>query len=301
MSAVQTSGDHRGIVLGLAAYASFSFSDAFIKLLEGSLPVFQLMFLGALLGLIALPFVKLPGERWRDLVRPRLPRIWWGRVAAGAVNTIGALLAFTRLPMAEAFALIFLMPIFVTLLSVLVLREHVGWRRWTAVIAGFIGVLVVLRPGFRALHVGHVGALVCGLAGAMGVILVRLAGDREQRLTLYGNNLIGNVLLAGGLMLPQMTWPSAVQWGQVLGYGLLSALGTVLLMYATLAAPVSRVASTQYSQMLWAVLLGSTLFHERLDAMAWIGISIILASGLFTVLREEHVTGWWRRMCMLLP
>ena len=65
--------------------------------------------------------------------------------------------------MAEAFALIFLLPIFVTILSVLVLKEHVGWRRWSAVVAGFVGVLVVLRPGFRVLGIGHLAAIVCGL------------------------------------------------------------------------------------------------------------------------------------------
>ena len=101
---------------------------------------------------------------------------------AGAVNNLGALLAFTHLPMAEAFALIFLMPIFVTLLSVVVLREHVGWRRWLAVVAGFAGVLVVLRPGFRELHIGHLGGIICGLAGACGVVLMRRVGDREHRL-----------------------------------------------------------------------------------------------------------------------
>ncbi|PJK09510.1 EamA family transporter [Lysobacteraceae bacterium NML120232] len=291
----------KGVLLGLAAYAAFSFSDAFIKLLKGGVPLLQLMFMGALLGLLALPWVKQPGERWLDLFRPRLRGVWIARVVFGAINAFGALLAFTHLPMAEAFALIFLMPIFVTLLSVLVLKEQVGWRRWLAVLAGFAGVLVVLRPGFRELYWGHAGAIVCGLAGAVGVILVRLAGNREHRLTLYGTNLIGNLLIAGILMLPQMTLPTPLQWGYVLGYGLLAALGTVLLLYATLATEVNHVAPTQYSQMLWAVLLGAWWFDDRVDALTWLGIGIILAAGLFTVIREQHVTGWWRRMRMLLP
>ncbi|RMH93069.1 DMT family transporter [Lysobacter pythonis] len=291
----------RGVLLGLAAYAAFSFSDAFIKLLKGGVPLFQLMFMGAALGLLALPFVRRPGERWRDLVRPKLPAIWWARVVCGAVNTLGALVAFTRLPMAEAFALIFLMPLFVTLLSVLVLREQVGWRRWLAVVLGFAGVLVVLRPGFRELHAGHAGAVVCGLAGATGVILVRLAGGREHRLTLYGTQLVGNLLIAGVLMWPALRMPDATQWLHALGFGLLSALGTVLLMYATLATPVNHVAPTQYSQMLWAVLLGALLFRDRVDALTWLGIAIIVGAGLFTLIGEEHVTGWWRRMRMLSP
>lgn len=291
----------RGVLLGLAAYAAFAFSDAFIKLLKGGLPMFQLMFIGAALGLLALPFVRQPGERWRYLLQPKLPKIWLARIVSGAVNTFGALVAFTHLPMAEAFALIFLMPMFVTLLSVIVLKEQVGWRRWLAVLVGFIGVLVVLRPGFRELHTGHVAAIACGLAGATGVILVRLAGGREHRLTLYGTNLIGNLLIAGLLMWPALVMPDARQWGYAAGFGLLSALGTVLLLYATLATQVNHVAPTQYSQMLWAVLLGALLFQDRVDALTWLGIAIIIAAGLFTLIREEHVTGWWRRMRMLLP
>ena len=129
---------HQGVLLGLAAYAAFSFSDAFIKLLEGQLPTFQLMFMGAALGVLALPFVKQPGERWRYLVQPRHRGIYFLRMLSSAINNLGAIVAFTHLPMAEAFALIFLMPIFVTLLSVLVLGEHVGWRRWWCCVRAFV-------------------------------------------------------------------------------------------------------------------------------------------------------------------
>ena len=292
---------HQGMLLGLAAYAAFSFSDAFIKLLEGQLPVFQLMFMGAALGLLALPFVKQPGEQWRYLIQPRHRGIYFLRMLSGAVNNLGAIVAFTHLPMAEAFALIFLMPIFVTLLSVLVLGEHVGWRRWSAVIVGFIGVLMVLRPGFRELNIGHLGGIVCGLAGACNVVLMRKVSDGEHRLTLFGTTIIGNLLMAGVLMWPSLQVPTTTQWFYAAGFGLLSALGVVLLMYATLATAVSNVAPTQYTQMLWAVWLGWWLFDDYVDAWTWLGIVIILAAGLFTVLREERVTGWWHKMRMLLP
>ena len=291
----------RGVLLGLAAYASFSFSDAFIKLLEGQLPTFQLMFMGAALSLLALPVVKQPGERWRYLVQPRHRGIYLLRMLAGAINNLGAIVAFTHLPMAGAFALIFLMPIFVTLLSVLVLGEHVGWRRWSAVIAGFIGVLVVLRPGFRELNIGHLGGIVCGLAGACNVVLMRKVGDGEHRLTLFGTTIIGNLLMAGVLMWPELQAPTMTQWSYAAGFGLLSVLGVILLMYATLATAVNHVAPTQYTQMLWAVWLGWWWFDDQVDAMTWLGIVIILAAGLFTVLREERVTGWWHKMRMLLP
>jgi S-adenosylmethionine uptake transporter len=198
--------------------------------------------------------------------------------------------------MAETFALIFLMPIFVTVLSVIFLKEHVGWRRWSAVFAGFIGVLVVLRPGFRQLGLGHFAAIACGMAGAVSVVALRMAGAHEKRVSLYGAGVIGPLVVGGLLMLPSFTWPSLHQWGLLAGYGLLAGLAGVLLMLATQLIPANRVAPTQYSQMLWAIGFGYWLFGDTLDWPMLIGIVLILGAGLFTLVREEQVTSWWRRV-----
>jgi S-adenosylmethionine uptake transporter len=285
----------KGVLLGFMAFAAFTLSDAFVKLLRGSLPPYEAVFFGAVLGLTALPFIKGRGDRWRDVVRAQRQGLWLVRAIASATGSIAAVVAFTALPMAEAFALIFLLPIFVTILSVLVLKEHVGWRRWSAVVAGFIGVLVLLRPGFRVLGIGHLAAIICGLSGAISMIALRMAGPHEKRITLYGAGMIGSLLFAGLMMLADFRWPGLVQWLFLLGYGLLAALASVLLMLATQRAPANHVAPTQYSQMLWAVLLGYVLFHDRLDWPMAIGIAIILGAGLFTFVREDKVTRWWKR------
>ncbi|KZC34911.1 MULTISPECIES: DMT family transporter [Rhodanobacter] len=286
----------KGVLLGFMAFAAFAISDAFVKSLRGSLPAYEAVFFGAALGLTALPFIKGADDRWRDVVLAQRPGLWLVRAAASAVGSIAAVIAFTALPMAEAFVLIFLLPIFVTILSVLVLKEQVGWRRWSAVVAGFIGVLVVLRPGFRVLGIGHLAATVCGLSGAVSMIALRLSGAHEKRVTLYGAGVIGSMLVAGMMMLARFRWPDPAQWGLLLGYGLLAALGSVLLMLATQKAPANHVAPTQYSQMLWAVLFGYVLFHDPLDWPMAIGIAIILGAGLFTFVREEQVTRWWKRV-----
>jgi drug/metabolite transporter (DMT)-like permease len=285
----------KGVLIGFMAFAAFAFSDAFVKSLRGSLPAYEAVFFGAALGLTALPFIKGRRDRWQELMIAKRKRLWLIRAMASAVGSIAAVVAFTALPMAEAFALIFLMPIFVTIMSVLVLKEHVGWRRWAAVVAGFIGVLVVLRPGFRALGIGHLAALVCGLSGAISMIALRLAGPHEKRITLYGAGVAGSMLVSGLLMIAQFRWPNASQWLLLLGYGLLAALASVLLMLATQNAPANHVAPTQYSQMLWAVLLGYVVFGDQLDWPMAIGIAIILGAGLFTFIREGQVTRWWQR------
>jgi len=285
----------KGVLLGFACYAAYAISDAFVKSLHGGLPAFEAVFFGAVLMLSALPLIRRSGDRWIEVFQARKPSLWWIRAVSGAVCNITAVIAFTALPMAEAFALIFLLPIFVTLLSVLFLKEHVGWRRWSAVVAGFLGVLVVLRPGFRVLGVGHLAAMTCGLFGAVSVVALRMAGAHEKRISLYGAGVIGPLLTGGVLMLPHFVWPDAHQWLLLAGYGLLAGLAGVLLMLATQHAPANRVAPTQYSQMLWAIGFGYWLFGDRLDWPMLIGIGLILGSGLFTLVREERVTPWWRR------
>jgi S-adenosylmethionine uptake transporter len=289
----------KGVLLGFMAFAAYAFSDAFVKSLRGSLPAYEAVFFGAALGLTALPFIKGRGDRWRDAALAQRQGLYLVRAGASAVGSIAAVVAFTALPMAEAFALIFLLPIFVTILSVLVLHEHVGWRRWSAVVAGFVGVLVVLRPGFRALGIGHLAAIICGLAGAVSMIALRLAGPHEKRVSLFGAGIIGSMLVSGVLMLADFRWPQPGQCALLLGYGLLSALGSVLLMLATRLAPANHVAPTQYSQMLWAVLLGYLVFHDQLDWPMAVGIAIILGAGLFTFVREDKVTRWWKRIRMI--
>ena len=278
---------HRGVLLSFAAYAAYAFSDASIKLLHGSLDPFAVAFLGAVLGFAAVPFLRAPGEGWRHLFVTVDRPLWLLRAGAGVAGSVGSVLAFTRLPMAEAFALIFLLPAFVTLLSVLFLGERVGRRRWAAVVLGFAGVLVVLRPGFRALDLGHLGAVFGGLSGAVTIVVMRALGGRERPISLYGAGLFGPLLVCGVLMLPGFAWPGALQWACLAGYGLLAALANVLIMLASRRAPASLVAPPQYSQMLWAILFGATLFGDHPDAATFLGAGIIVASGLLTLLREK--------------
>ncbi|HEX5307139.1 MAG TPA: DMT family transporter [Dyella sp.] len=285
----------KGVLLGFACYAAYAISDACVKSLRGAVPAYEAVFIGALLCLGALPLIRSPGDRLRDVVVANRPGLWWIRAVTGGICNIAAVIAFTLLPMAETFALIFLMPIFVTLLSVVFLKEHVGWRRWTAVVIGFVGVLVVLRPGLRELGLGHFAAIGCGLSGAVSMVAMRLAGPHEKRISLYGAGVIGPLLIGGLLMLPHFTLPDAHAGLLLLGYGLMQGLAGVLLMFATLLAPANRIAPTQYSQMLWAIGLGYWLFGDRLDWPMLIGIVMILAAGLFTLVREGQVTPWWRR------
>lgn len=277
----------QGVALSFLGYAVYALSDASVRLLHGALPPFELVFFGAALGLLAVPFVRGPGDRWRDLLRCQNRTMWAIRALAAVIGAVCSVIAFTQLPMAEAFALLFLLPAFVTILSVVFLKEQVGWRRWSAVVIGFIGVLIVLRPGFHALKLGHFAALGGGLAGAVTVILLRHLGNSEKRISLYGAGLIGPLVAGLALSLPNFVVPTLPECILIAAYGLLSAAGNVLQMVASRLAPASLVAPPQYSQMLWGIGLGYALFHDRLDGVMIVGAVIIIGAGLFTFVRER--------------
>lgn len=277
----------RGVGLAFLAYFAYAISDASVKLLEGTINPFQSAFFGGVFGIAAIPFLLSPGERWHYAFKTRDRRLWLLRAFAALTGALGSITAFTHLSMAEAFCLLFLMPAFVTVMSVVFLKEDVGWRRWFAVILGFIGVLIVLRPGFRELNIGHAGAVLGGFSGAMTIVLMRAMGGRERKISLYGAGLVGLIVGSGALMLPYFQWPTPMQWLWLAGYGLLAAAGNALVMMASMRAPATLVAPPQYSQMIWAILFGYFVFGDRLDWPMAVGVLLIVVSGLFTFVREK--------------
>jgi drug/metabolite transporter (DMT)-like permease len=292
-----------GLALAFAAFAAFACSDASVKLLAGHPAPYEAVFFGALISAGALPFMRQRDEPFSGMFRPRNRMLWLVRAAMMVVCSIGSVTAFTHLSMAEAFSLIFLMPACVTVLSVLFLKEQVGWRRWSAVIVGFIGVLVVLRPGIRPLNIGHLAAVVTAVSAAVTVVMMRGQGRHETRLSLYGSGLVGSVVGAFPLMLAGFVWPTGREWALLVSYGLLMGAGNALVIAAAARIPATLVAPAQYSQMLWALLFGALVFHSPFDWPMGLGAAIIIGSGIFTVLREtvRRPKGWDENVSTLPP
>ncbi|MHC5305986.1 DMT family transporter [Bartonella sp. LJL80] len=276
-----------GIFLSFASYAAYAVSDACVKFIDGKLPPYETAFYGAVFGIIVIPFMKSQGDTWLDIIRSRHWPLWFLRTISAACGVIGSVTAFTHLSMAEAFTLIFLQPLFVSILSMVFLKEHIGWRRWLAIIIGFIGVLVVLRPGFRELNIGHVGAIFAGLSGAISIMIFRIMGGKEKRITLYSSGIIGPIVICGALTAPSYTAPHDIEWLYLAGYGLLAAFGAILTMAAARRVPAIAIATPQYSQMVWAILFGYFIFNDHVDLPMAIGIILIMASSILTFLREE--------------
>lgn len=289
----------KGVALGFFTYALFSSADALVKSLGGELPAMEIVFLGQGAAFALILLLRPRGERWRDMFRMRHPRRVFLRATCGATAAVFSTIAFTTIPLAEAYSLIFLAPVFVTIMSIPLLGEKVGWRRIGAVAIGLCGVALVVKPGFRELHFGHLAALICAIAGATSMIILRMIGHTERRVSLIGMVMVACLTVSGILMIPVFVVPSGEALLRIALFGALAGVGQYTMLAATRAAPANRVAPTQYSQIVWAVTFGILFFAEVPDWIALVGIALIGLSGLFTLLREDKVSGWPRRVPLL--
>ena len=277
-----------GILLALLAYANYSLSDAVIKSLGGQFTVFEIGFFITLFAGCFLFFTRPKGERWRDFWRTKRPWAVQARAWAGIASGVLSVYSFTTIPLAEVYALIFLAPLLVTILSTVILKEKVGPWRWLAVFAGFAGVMLVVRPGFRELHLGHLAALANAFLAATIIILMRSLAQQEKRTTMLGT-LIGYGLLFNGVgaATASFSLPNLWQLAWLILGGAFTAGGQLLHLLAAKYAPANRIAPTHYSQIVWAVILGAMFFKEYPDALSLVGLAVVGASGLLTMVREE--------------
>jgi len=219
-------------------------------------------------------------------LRPRHPRLVAVRAVLMAIDIVLVFFAFAELPLADAYTVIFTVPMLVTALSVPLLGEHVGWRRWSATVVGFLGVLIVLRPGFAEISWGHVAALASAFFFALSLIVVRRIGNAESASCLLFSMLMALIAVSAPVLPFVFVMPSAPDLAVFVGLGLMSGLGHITLIQAFRLAPSAIVSPFQYSQIVWGVLFGLWLFGDRTDAWVIAGSTVIIASGLYILWRE---------------
>ena len=282
-----------GVLIALLGYASFSWSDAAIKALGGQLNVFEIGLFSMLFTGIAIVLFATPsGERWRDFWRMKRPWAVQARAVSGIAAGILGVFAFTTIPLAEVYALVFLAPLFVTILSMFVLKEKVGPWRWFAIFAGFAGVLLVVRPGFRELELGHLAALFIAVLAAITVILLRSLAASERQTSMLGVLIAYGLLFnAIGVGVTSFSVPTLPQLGILVMSGVFAAGGQIGLLLALRHAPANKIAPTHYSQIAWAVVIGALFFQEYPDAITIAGLTVIAGAGLLTLVREDRKLG----------
>lgn len=284
-----------GVILAFLAYASFSVADALIKATGPTMSVFEIAFFTTSLSIIPAILTK-RGERWRDLYKLRHPWLVHLRCATAISGTACVMFAFTHIPFADVYAIGFLTPIIVTLLGVLVLREHVALHRWLLLIISFLGVVLVIRPGVRDLQLGHLAIFCSVFFGGITTIILRHVAPKERRVSLVGLQVLYSALFNGVMMIPTFVIPSPEQLAVFLGIGLLGGTGGLLLIAAARRTPANLVAPVQYSQLIWAIVFGALFFGEYPDYVAVIGLVIVLAAGLANVLTEKLKIVWKPRI-----
>lgn len=275
----------RGIGFAILSYASFSTADAMIKLASERFSVFQIGFTVALFALLPVLFLAHGRGGWRALIPKRK-----GLVALrGVLTAVCGLLAwhaFSLMPLAEGYAILFAAPILVTVLSAVVLGEEVGWRRYVAALVGFVGVLVMIRPDFAALSAGHVYAGLAALAGAAGLITLKRIGSQETSASILLAVFLSIILASAPMVPTTFVLPTLHEVGILALAGLLMGCGHAGLVMATREAPAVVVAPFQYTQMIWGVLYGLLLFGNRPEPLLFAGMGLVVASGLYTLWRE---------------
>ncbi len=282
---MRTDDPLRGIALSVGSTVLFSVSDATAKVLSAHLPVVEIAWLRYVI------FVLVAGV----LVRRARPRAVWPRspalqVTRGVCLVASSLLfifGLRRLPLAEASTISFVSPVLTTMLSVPLLGEQVGVRRWAAVVAGLAGVVVVMRPGLAGFQPAALFPLGSALCWALALVITRRMADVERpSTTVLWSAGVGALVLS--LLLPfDARWPTPGQMGLAVMLGLLASVGQSIVVVAYRHAPASVLAPFSYAQLVWAGFAGWLVFGNLPDRWTLVGAAIIAASGVYTAHRER--------------
>jgi drug/metabolite transporter (DMT)-like permease len=273
-----------GIGLMLTGVFLFSFNDAVGKWLVATYSVGQLLLIRSATTLVLLaPFIWRARDAFRSAPRPGLQLL---RIVLSTLEVAMFFWAVGYLPLADAVTFYLAGPIYVTAISALFLKERVGWRRWTAVLAGFVGVVIALRPSAATLTLPALIALAGSLCFALLMVVTRVVRDTNDTV-LMATQYLGT--LAFGAVTAPFAWvtPTIHHLAFLSGFGVVSIIALFCVNRSLKLAPASVVVPYQYTLLLWAVLLGWQMFGEVPDRFTIVGGAIIVAAGLYIFWREQ--------------
>jgi drug/metabolite transporter (DMT)-like permease len=279
----------KAIIFSLLGWMFLPVMDGFAKYLSDDLPILQItwaryFFTVAFVFPIMFFFYK-KQLVWSD--KPRL-QIFRGLILLSA--NICFFYAISVISLAKALTLAFIAPLIVTAFSPILLGEKVGFRRWTAVAVGFIGSLIVIRPGFLEFNLASIAALATGFFYGFYLIITRkLSTSDNPLLTLLITGMVGAVLVS--LIIP-FYWvkPTLNQWSLMAGIGVFACIGHLFLILSLKYADASKLAPLGYTEIIPNVIIGYYFFSELPDNWTYLGLFIIVLSGLYISRREYHLS-----------
>jgi drug/metabolite transporter (DMT)-like permease len=280
----------KGILICLCGMACFGWMDALSKTLSIQLAPVQILWVRYALSVPLVLLMAVPGGL-RTTLRSARPKLQITRAIFIAAEMTFVVIGYQTMPLADAHAIFALTPLLVTALSVPLLGEQVGLRRWIAVGAGLVGVLIIIRPGFATVTPGMLIMLGCALMYAFYQIMTRIAGRHDAAATSMVWQTVGGTLALSTVGPFFWTDPTPDQW---LLLGMLAALGVIGhfgLVLALQFAPAVVVQPFTYTMLIWASLSGWIVFGDVPSLFVVAGAAVIVASGLYAAWRERLRTG----------
>lgn len=304
---IRLSPSQLGALCATVAVLFFSVNDVAIKFLSGGYALHQVVLIRSTIGLIIILAFIAPFTTGRAIARTKRLKMHMlrGLCVVGANMTF--FLGLAAMPLADAVAIFFVSPLVITVFSVLFLGETVGPRRWAAIAVGLIGVLIMMRPGTAAFQMASLLPLIAAFCYAAIHIIARRIGGTESAATMafYIQLMFIAVCVLMGLavgdgkfgdqtdpsllfLLRAWNWPALADYPVFLVVGIGVALGGYLISQAYRVAEVSYVAPFEYLALPLSVVWGMILFEEFPDGWDYVGMTLILGAGLFTVWRETQ-------------
>ena len=294
-----------GAYWALAAVFAFSVNDVVIKFLSGDYPLYEVMFVRSLVGLLFVVAILVPLTGTLHMLKTKRLKLHILRGGCVVFANFCFFLALAALPLADAVAIFFISPLMISVFSVIFLGEYVGPRRWVAIVLGLIGVLIVVRPGSSAFQIASLLPLLAAVGYALLHILTRRIGGTENAtaMVFYIQATFLAVATAAGLGLGHggfdafdhpsaqflfraWVWPTPFDLGLMAFSGMVIALGGYAISQAYSRSEAALIAPFEYIALPLSVVFGLVLFAELPDALALSGIALILVSGLVLIWRE---------------
>jgi drug/metabolite transporter (DMT)-like permease len=278
----------KAIIFSLLGWTFLPVMDGFAKHLSADLPILQITwaryFFTVAFTLPIMFFFYNKQLVWSD--KPKL-QILRGLILLCA--NICFFYAISIIPLAKALTLAFVAPLIVTAFSPMLLGEKVGLRRWTAVIIGFVGSLVVIRPGFLEINLASFAALGTGVMYGFYLIITRkLSTSDNPLLTLLLTGLVGLIVVSGFMPLIWVN-PSLSQWSMMAGIGVFASIGHLFLILSLKYADASKLAPLGYTEIIPNVIIGYYFFGNFPDNWTFLGLAIIVISGIYISRREASI------------
>ncbi len=274
----------KGALILMVAAALFSLMVVIIKVLGAHLHVTQILFVRQIIMSMIVAPVVIKG--FPGVLKTRQPGLQLIRICLALGAMMFGFTAVIHLPLAEATALGFAKSFFVTIFAVIILKETVGLRRWSAVAVGFLGVLIMLNPGTEAFSVYGIMAVTGAACAGLVMVIIRHMSKTDSPTTILSWQAIG---VGIAVFIPAVwfwQWPTPLEWGLLVLMGVMSYLAQMANIYAYKWGEASVLASLDYVRLLYATILGYLVFSTLPGISTWIGAGIIVAASIYTVWRE---------------